>query len=191
MSGAATHKKSGDRAVNILISFLVGTRWVLAVLIVPVALSIFTDALPLHFGADPLDPEADGVTVHLGVMVEENMTRAAVIAEAIKTVIYYGFAFYFIAQLLGILRNVRAGAPFARDNGARLRRIGYAGAAAQLSVYGVWVVFRLIDAFGAANVEGMVIELNPAPWIGVLSAFALATVFREGTQLKEEQDLTV
>ncbi len=190
MTEQSAKTKKPDRAIKILISLLVWTRWVLALLLIPVFLSVLMpDVLPLHIGGGPDNP--DGATVHIGMMVSDDMSRAAVAAEALNSVIYTVFGLYFISQLLGVLRNVRADNAFARDNGDRLRRIGYAGAAAQLCVYGVWIVFKLADALNMVAVKGMVIELSPAPWIGVLSAFALATVFREGTELKEEQDLTV
>ncbi len=196
MPQTSTHKPKvraeTDRAINVLISLLVGTRWVLAVFLVPIVLSIFIpDILPLEFGGDPEDPDARTLTVHVGMTVEDYMSRAAVVAESLKTIIQYAFTFYFISQILGVLYNVNSGEPFARDNGVRLRRVGYAGAAAQISIYALWIVFKFIDAFGMATVKGMSVDFNPAPWIGVLSVFALATVFREGTELKEEQDLTV
>ena len=170
-----------DRSLGFLIGLLIGTRWALYFLLVTVPLT----AAGVDGAAD------DGFEIHLGAAFEDGMSQDAIYVQAIVAVITLAFGVYAIGQMLGVLRNVRAGNSFVRDNGDRLRRIGYAGIATQLCVYAVWIGAVIVEAAGLAVLEGMRMEINFAPWIGILMTFALATVFRDGAALKEEQDLTV
>ncbi len=176
--------------MDLLIRLLLGTRWVLVFLIVVVPITALGAPLfPIRIGGD--GPDDDALNIHVGAVFDEGMNEPAVFVQTIVAVIVFAFAIYAIGQMLGVLRNVRAGNSFVRDNGTRLRRIGFGGIAAQLSIYAVWIAALVIEAAGAVRFDGLTIELNFAPWIGVLMAFALAAVFRDGAELKEEQDLTV
>ncbi len=119
------------------------------------------------------------------------MTSAAIYTQAAVDIIMIGAGMFIITEMLQVLRNVAARNAFVRENGERLRRMGYAGVIAQLSIYAVWIVSETIDVAGVAEVEGLIIEISPAPWIIILCAFALSTVFNDAAALKEEQDLTV
>lgn len=188
----ATYPKRENRTVSILIGILTWTQWILGFLLFTVPLTVFNAPFfPLSFGADPADPDAKGASISFGVAFDQGLTTAALYAEAIIALIYLALGVYAIGQTLGLLRNVQNGQPFVRDNGYRLRRIGYAGAIAQLSVYGVWLFVGIFSVAGLASFKGISMEFGPTPWIGVLMAFALATVFRDGADLKEEQDLVV
>lgn len=179
-----------DRSLGFLIGLLIGTRWALYFLLVTVPLTAAgVSFLPLRVGGD--GAADDGFEIHLGAAFEDGMSQDAIYVQAIVAVITLAFGVYAIGQMLGVLRNVRAGNSFVRDNGDRLRRIGYAGIATQLCVYAVWIGAVIVEAAGLAVLEGMRMEINFAPWIGILMTFALATVFRDGAALKEEQDLTV
>lgn len=176
--------------MDLLIRLLVWTRWVLVLLLVVVPVTALGAPLfPIRIGGD--GPEDDALNIHVGAVFDDGMNQAAVYAQTIVAVIIFVFAIYAIGQMLGVLRNVRAGNSFVRDNGTRLRRIGFAGIAAQLSIYAVWAGAVILEAAGGVRFDGLMIEINFAPWIGVLMAFALAAVFRDGAELKEEQDLTV
>lgn len=193
MSAPVASSDIRDRGlVRALLNICIGARWVFGAIFVLIIVS--TIALPdgaLTLGGDPNDPDANWPTVHVGLYVDEKATRAAMIVEAIGGALYTGAGFFILGEMAGILRNVLRGEAFARDNGARLRRMGWIGAGAQLGAYATWIAAVSLDAAGAANTDGVFIQLSPTPWIGVLSAFALSTVFRQGASLKEEQDLTV
>lgn len=181
-----------DRTVDTLTGVLKVTRWIMAVLLLTlIASAIFGSDAALTLGSDPLDPDAEGRTAYLGVAFDENSTRAGVMAASLEAIIFSIFGIYAITQILNILNNVSAGAPFAFDNGTYLRRIGFAGAAAQLGVYALWIACGIIALTTGVSFTGLSIQITPTPWIGVMIAFALSTIFRQGAAMKQEQDLTV
>ena len=183
---------ASDRSINWLVGILKITRWTLVVMLVIVAVgAVWGPEASLTLGGDPLDPENQGRTAYFGVFYDDETTRAAFLADSMIALGFGVFGIYAITQILKIMGNIVAGAPFARENGSFLRRIGFAGAAAQLFVYGVWIVAGVVAVTTNTQFTGMTVQLSPAPWIGVLIAFSLATIFRQGTELKEEQDLTV
>ncbi len=183
---------AGDRSVAVLIKVLRYTRIALVfVLFTVLGTAARLPFFPLRFGGDPADPEARWPTVHIGAAVDPDMTAAAIYTQSAVEVILIAAGFFIISEMLQLLRNVAGGHAFIRENGARLRRMGYAGVVAQLSIYAVWIVSRTVDAAGVAAVDGLTVEISPAPWIIILCAFALSTVFNDAAALKEEQDLTV
>lgn len=185
-------ERKDDRSLAILVKLLVFSKWTMVFLLVIVPLTILgAPFLPLQFGGDPNDPEAAWPTFYVGAVFDEEATQAALYADGAVLMIYFVLGLYVIRQMLGVLENVKNGDSFARDNGLRLRQMGRAGVIAQLSVYGVWILAGLIALAGLAEVEGMTVVISPAPWVAILLAFALAIVFRDGADLKEEQDLTV
>lgn len=186
-----TERKDRGKSDEILFGILMWTRWVLivvAVLIVPTALRV--PFFPLSIGGDQNDPGSDA-RVYFGVVFDEELTQAATFVEASTLMIIVLFGVYTMTQILGILRNVRSGNSFARDNGVRLRKVGFAGAAVQLLIYGIWILASIAEAFTDISIEGISMVITPIPWIGILITFSLATIFREGADLQEEQELTV
>lgn len=184
--------RADDKAIGVLMSLLKICQWIFVFLIVTVPLTVIgAPFMPLRFGSDPSDVDAQWPTFYVGAVFNEELTKAALYAEGLVLLIFLALGLFVVRQMLGVLNNVVNGDSFARDNGIRLRRMGYAGAAAQLSVYGVWILTGLVSLAGWADIDGMNVVLSPAPWVVILLAFALATVFRDGAELKEEQDLTV
>lgn len=193
-----TNQKAGQTAarsasVRILTRLLEFTRWVLALVAATViGRMLRLPFFPLLIGGDPADPDAKWPAIFIGSALSPDITPAALYAQSAIDLIMLAMGFYVITQMLGILRNVAADHAFVRENGERLRRIGWAGVIAQLSVYAVWAGAGLIALSGVAKVDGMEeIAISPAPWIIILCAFALSTVFRDAATLKEEQELTV
>ncbi|MEO1252369.1 MAG: DUF2975 domain-containing protein [Pseudomonadota bacterium] len=183
---------AADRSVSILITLLRVTRWVTAFVIVSIPLTLLNAPFfPLQFGADPADEDAEGRTVYIGRIADESVAEGAMYAQGLIDVMLAAATLYAITQMLGLMRNVAAGHSFVRENGKRLRRIGYTALITQLAIYVVWFFSLTLEGFGAASMEGLIVELTPFPWIVILSVFALATVFNDATTLKEEQDLTV
>ena len=147
--------------------------------------------LPLRIGPDPAGGDAEGATFFIGLMFDEDMTRPAIILESIIVMVMAGAALYGLHHLRHILRNVSSGAAFVRGNGLRLRKVGYAAVAAQVTIYVLWFISVILGATLGLDFDGRVIILTPIPWVGILGIFVLSTIFLEGEQIKEEQDLTV
>ena len=109
-------------------------------------------------------------------------------APKLIEVLYYFVAFgvmlYIVNRLLEILRTLRFGTPFVKENAVRFQRVGFA----LLFGEGVKIVFGVVAAAVGAKL-GLKVELFA--WIGIAAVFVLAEVFHEGAKMKEEQDLTV
>lgn len=91
---------------------------------------------------------------------------------------------FVVNRLLEILKTLRLGSPFVKENADRFRAVGYAlliGEGAKFAFGFLSMVFR-VD-----------IEINSSfiSWLAVIAVFVLAEVFHEGARMKEEQDLTV
>lgn len=184
-------RKEG-RTVSILSSVLQVTRWTLVIAFIGIGIGVvFGPEATLTLGKDPLDAEAQGRTAYFGVFYDETTSRGGFIAASIVAMIYTAFSFFAITQILKILGNVKSGNPFVFDNGTYLRRVGLSGALAQIAVYGVWIATGVLAMTKGISFTGMTVQLSPAPWIGVLIAYSLSTIFRQGAELKQEQDLTV
>lgn len=102
--------------------------------------------------------------------------------------VYYfvtvGVMLYIVNRLLEILRTLRFGTPFVKENAVRFRRVGYAlllGEAAKFA-------FGFVALVADAEID---IKIELIAWIGIAAVFVLAEVFHEGARMKEEQDLTV
>lgn len=98
-------------------------------------------------------------------------------------------AHVLLGRLLGVLRSVEAGEPFAAANAARLRTAAWALLAIQLCdlLFGYGAVTA--DLAAGERVSGWSPGLTG--WIAVLLVFVLAEVFREGARLRDEAELTI
>ena len=185
-------QQKSDSIFSVLSTLLVVSKWTLLFIIATGALAALNAPFfPLTFGADPADPDAKWPTFFIGLAFEEDMTRAAYVLEIFVAIMLSGVGLYVIHHLSRILQNVRNGYAFARENGLRLRKAGYAAAYGQLAVYGIWFIALILRVSGRVDFEGVSMAFTPAPWLGILGAFALSTIFLEGADIKEEQDLTV
>lgn len=182
-------RKSG-RVISILSKLLVFSKWALLFQVATAILSaVGAPFFPLQFGGDPATGE--GRTVQIGVVFDEDMTRAAVYLETLIIVVVCAAGLYAVHHFRRIISNAASGRAFARENGVRLRKIGYVAAGAQVSVYVLWVFSAFIELAGLAVFDGRTMAITPAPWLIILGVFALSTIFLEGADIKEEQDLTV
>jgi len=91
---------------------------------------------------------------------------------------------FVVNRLLEILKTLRFGSPFVKENADRFRAVGYA----LLIGEGVKFAFGFLSLIADADVE---IESSPIAWLAIIAVFVLSEVFREGARMKEEQDLTV
>jgi|GEM_PF-3296100 len=188
----ATHEMTSDKSVLLLIKLLRFTRYALIFIFVTViGIAARLPIFPLRLGGDPADPEARWPTIFLGTAIDPEITLGALYAQSAVNVILIIAGLFVITDMLKLLNNVARQRAFVRENGKLLRRMGYAGIIAQISVYVVWFTAQATDIAGIVEVDGLVMSINPAPWIIILCAFALSTVFNDATALKEEQDLTV
>jgi hypothetical protein len=97
-------------------------------------------------------------------------------------------------QLRRVFETVRARDPFQRPNVHRLRRIALALAAIELARYlGAGLVALSVSVWGPPPGQSVaaLASIDIGVWLGVAIVFVLAEVFREGSRLREEQELTV
>lgn len=100
-----------------------------------------------------------------------------------------GVMLYTVNRLLEILRTLRFGSPFVRENAVRLKRIGWALLIGEAAKFCIGFV-TLVVASGA-DLDESHSDLRVEVWIIILAVFVLAEVFQEGARIKEEQDYTV
>jgi len=103
-------------------------------------------------------------------------------------------ALVVVARLRRIFATLSAGDPFVPENAEHLRVIAAVMAifeASRLALTGIAATVintQTIDEGARMSVE---MELNLLVWFGVLSLIVLAEVFREGTRLRQDQQLTI
>ncbi|WP_411816672.1 DUF2975 domain-containing protein [Hyphococcus sp. DH-69] len=91
---------------------------------------------------------------------------------------------FVVNRLLEILKTLRLGSPFVKENADRFRAVGYA----LLIGEGAKFAFGLFSMIFRADID---INSSFISWLAIIAVFVLAEVFREGARMKEEQDLTV
>ena len=96
----------------------------------------------------------------------------------------FGVALYVVERLLELLKTLRFGSPFVRENATRFRRIGFA----LLFGEGLKLVIGVLAMVFDADID---VDLDIITLISIAAVFVLAEVFSEGARMKEEQDLTV
>jgi hypothetical protein len=121
----------------------------------------------------------DGVSIDGDIDVD-----AADFVEVLRYFISFGVALYVVERLLELLKTLRFGSPFVKENATRFRRVGWALLIGELSKIVIWIL---------AGVTGAEVEadLDFTLFVAIAAVFVLAEVFREGARMKEEQDLTV
>lgn len=96
----------------------------------------------------------------------------------------FGVMLFVVNRLLEILRTLRIGSPFVKENADRFRQVGFA----LLLGEGARIAFLILGEIFDADVE---FEFELTTWISIMAVFVLAEVFHQGAKMKEEQDLTV
>jgi len=96
----------------------------------------------------------------------------------------FGVMLFVVTRLLEILKTLRFGSPFVKENADRFRGVGYA----LLIGEGDKITFGFMSLIFDADVE---INTTIISWLAIIAVFVLGEVFREGARMKEEQDLTV
>jgi hypothetical protein len=127
-----------------------------------------------------------------------NMPRGLVLAVFFRELVLCGLFFIGVVQLANMFEDVSRGKPFVRENAARLRVVGYAMAGGALFKFLVQMATVLLFR-GDIEMSGAAI-----PWLWLLKetfnwgllaggivVLVISEVFRVGTRLQEEQELTV
>ena len=96
----------------------------------------------------------------------------------------FGVMLFVVNRLLEILKTLRFGSPFVKENADRFRGVGYA----LLIGEGAKIAFGFLSLINDADAD---IDSSIITWLAIIAVFVLAEVFREGARMKEEQDLTV
>lgn len=122
----------------------------------------------------------EGVNVDGGIDV-----GADDLVKVLKHFITFGVLLYVVERLLEILKTLRFGSPFVKENADRFRKLGWA----LLLGEGSKIVIGILAAIVDADIDD--IGLDGITLIAVVAVFVLSEVFREGARMKEEQDLTV
>ena len=91
---------------------------------------------------------------------------------------------FVVNRLLEILKTLRFGSPFVKENADRFRTLGYA----LLMGEGAKFAFGFLSLIYDAEIS---INSSFITWLAIVAVFVLSEVFREGARMKEEQDLTV
>lgn len=95
-----------------------------------------------------------------------------------------GVMLFVVNRLLAILRTLRFGSPFVKENADHFRGVGYA----LLIGEGAKIAFGFLVLINDAEAD---IDSSIVTWLSIIAVFVLSEVFREGARMKEEQDLTV
>ncbi len=96
----------------------------------------------------------------------------------------FGVMLFVVNRLLEILKTLRFGSPFVKENADRFRGLGFA----LLIGEGAKFAFGFLSLIFSADIE---INSSIISWLAIIAVFVLSEVFREGARMKEEQDLTV
>ena len=115
-------------------------------------------------------------------------------ANAAILIVFFGLLLWVLGQLRDIFRTLRDGRPFVPANAARLRWIAFAVIGGELA-RAAFAYFENYYAMTHFVAEGL--RFDARPDLNVLAVLhgliilVIAEVFRVGTQLDEEQSLTV
>lgn len=123
--------------------------------------------------------QVDGVSIDGDIDVD-----AGDFVEVLRYFISFGVALYVVERLLELLKTLRFGSPFVKENATRFRNVGWALLIGELSKIVIWILAHVTGA----EVEA---DLDFTLFVSIAAVFVLAEVFHEGARMKEEQDLTV
>ncbi len=122
---------------------------------------------------------SDAIVFDDGGLVDAE--RFIKVASAFVT---FAVMLFVVNRLLEILKTLRFGSPFVKENADRFRGLGYA----LLMGEGAKFAFGFMSMIYDAEIS---INSSFITWLAIVAVFVLSEVFREGARMKEEQDLTV
>ena len=134
-------------------------------------------------------PLVSGIGVMLGGMENVRVDADLSVSRADYFDIAYSFVtvfvmFFVVTRLLEIMKTLRFGSPFVKENADRFRMVGFALIIGE----GAKFVFSFLSLIFGADLD---IDIELIAWLAIIAVFVLSEVFLEGARMKEEQDLTV
>lgn len=173
------NRLAGILSVVLRIVFVVA--WIVAVTL-PLVFLAYLFQKPILDAANQLD----GVDVTSeGYLLAEMVTLIGIFIGAVMFIVVS-------SRLISVLKSIRAGQPFAPENGERFMEIAKWVFFAEVAKACVFIAGGLIAAATPlAWGDSVSIELAMTNLLGAGIALVLAEVFREGARLREEQELTV
>lgn len=152
-----------------------------------IAMIGFAAAIVLSFGFEPR------IHAHLlgkyGAAFDAVSTLHAMRLLALLGIAVAAAIQVIFVSLLRMLVTVEAGDPFIMVNAARLQTIGWALLAIQLLDLGFGAAVAWIVSLGAEVGSGW--QPSVLGWLAVLLVFVLARVFKIGSRMRDEIEMTV
>ena len=132
-----------------------------------------------------IPPFAEWVAQIDGGSVDANIdVDAGDFVRVLRYFISFGVALYVVERLLELLKTLRFGTPFVKENAIRFRKVGIALLFGEVSKIVIGILAMITGADVDAGLDFMV-------FVSIAAVFVLSEVFNEGARMKEEQDLTV
>lgn len=159
-------------------------------------------ALAAEVSSDVWESESGAASFRLHKLYGEfsylSMPRTLVLAAFFRMLVLCALFFIAAVQLINMFEDVSREKPFAPENAARLRIVGYAMAGGALFKFlvqmGTFVLFRGEIAMRGAEIPWLWLLRESFNWglfAGGLVVLVISEVFRIGNRLQEEHELTV
>ncbi|QTN19464.1 DUF2975 domain-containing protein [Brevundimonas sp. AJA228-03] len=160
-------------------------RWVLGFGNIFVALAVIATGLMLvaslvmpDFGAGFIDALADNEDSWRTLMLNERATFLAAFVATLST-------WWVLNRLRRMFLAVNQGDAFERANVGRLQGVGLGLIGVQISAFILaWTVPEGI-------IDDLDYSVDLGAWLGILIVFMLAEVFRQGSAMRDDQQMTV
>lgn len=190
----------GKGSVSSFIGGAVNVAWYVilsamgAILLAALAAAIAPQRLMNEFSTDHMSLDTAFFTLDFDQLTVRN-PRTIALGFLGFALAMLGFATAIIGQLRGICANLRAEAPFAPENAGRIRTIGVLVIISTLvksilfSLQGLLIMNNVTIAGAKIGVRVGSIDLTGI-LLGLL-ILVLAEIFRYGSELQEERNLTV
>jgi len=161
---------------------------------IDIPVSFDVDWRAVHVSAPALGVDAAEIQHVRGSMSFPPPSRASVTGPMALVAVMLAFILWVLSQLIAVFRSLRDRQPFVPDNAIRIRRIGYAVIAGELT-RAILVFSANTYAMTHFSADGLRFDarpdLNLFAILHGLIILAIAEVFRVGTRLNEDQSLTI
>ncbi|WP_426042903.1 DUF2975 domain-containing protein [Brevundimonas sp. TWP2-3-4b1] len=160
-------------------------RWVLGFVNILVAFAVIATGLMLaaslvmpDFGAGFIDGLADNEAGWRSLMLNERATFLAAFVATLST-------WWVLNRLRRMFLAVNQGDAFERANVGRLQGVGFGLIGVQISA------FILAWTVPEGVIDNLDYSVDLGSWLGILIVFMLAEVFRQGSAMRDEAQMTV
>ena len=126
----------------------------------------------------------------LGIAIENVDPAHQVAFEFVVHFAAVVVALVVIGRLRRIFATLSNGDPFVPENAEHLRMIALVIAAFEVARLAAGAAFAIAAASAGAAADGG-LQINLIVWIAVLALFVLAEVFKEGSRLRHDQQMTI